>query len=98
MKNILYRIANYLLNKQWVLHIVMRFLSVEKQEKILIEQLRAHLAFFGHDTSKMTDEEVKQGVVRSGELISKTGVTVDECANALLALGNCAQHKTKKAF
>jgi|TARA_Y100000310_G_scaffold341551_1_gene441053 hypothetical protein len=90
MKKTLYRIANYFLNKQWVLHIVMRFLSVEKQEKILIEQLRAHLAFFGYDTSKMTDEEVKQGVVSSSELISKTGLTVDECANAFRTLGNCA--------
>jgi len=90
MKNILYRIANHFLNKQYVLHIVMRFLSEGKQEKILIEKLRAHLAFFGHDTSNMTDEEVKQGVNRASELIRKTGLTADECANALSALGNCA--------
>jgi hypothetical protein len=62
MKNILYRIANYFLNKQYVLNIVMCFLSEEKKERIYIVRLRAELAFWGHDTSKMTDEEIKAGV------------------------------------
>ena len=93
MKKTLYTIADYFLNKQSILHLVMRFLSVEKQEKILIEQLRANLVFFGHDISKMTDEEVKKGLARSSKLISKTGITTDECANALRALGHCAHKK-----
>ena len=30
---------------------------MEKKERIYIAKLRANLAFFGHDTSDMTDEE-----------------------------------------
>jgi len=78
--------ANYLLRKQWILRIVMRFLSVEKQERIVIAKFRAELAFFGHDTSDMTDEEIKEAMVKVGEMISKVGFTTDEITDAMRAI------------
>jgi hypothetical protein len=82
--------ANYLLRKQWILRIVMRFLSVEKQERIVIAKFRAELAFFGHDTSDMTDEEIKEAMVKVGEMISKIGFTTEEITGAMRAMANCA--------
>ena len=82
--------ANYLLRKQWILRIVMRFLSVEKQERIVIAKFRAELAFFGHDTSSMTDEEIKEAVINVGEMISKTGFTTEEITDAMRVMANCA--------
>ena len=83
------RFLNYLLNKQWILYVVMCFLSEEKKERIYIARLRANLAFFGHDTSKMTDEEINQGVNNMGKLLSKCGMTCDELKNRLQAMANC---------
>ncbi len=84
-------LLNYLLNKQWILSIVMCFLGVEKQERIVIAKFRAELAFFGHDTSNMTDEEIKEAIVEVGDMIGKIGFTTDEVAEALKALANCTQ-------
>ena len=87
MKKTLYRIANYFLNKQWVLHIVMRFLSEGKKEQIYIARFRAELVFWGHDVSNMTDEEIKEGISKMGEMVSQCGMTTDEVAVAFKALG-----------
>jgi len=65
-------------------------LNEEKQEKILIEQLRSELAFFGHDTTNMSDEEIKQGVKYLAKVMGSFGVTANEAANSLRTLGNCA--------
>jgi len=81
---------NYLLRKQWILRIVMRFLSVEKQELIVMAKFRAELAFFGHDTSDMTDEEIKKAMFKVGEMISKIGFTTEEITGAMRAMANCA--------
>jgi len=82
--------ANYLLRKQWILCIVMRFLSVEKQERIVIAKFRAELAFFGYDASDMTDDEIKEAMVKVGEMISKIGFTTEEITDAMRAMANCA--------
>ena len=83
-------LLNYLLRKQWILRIVMRFLSVEKQERIVIAKFRAELAFFGHDTSNMTDDEIKEAMVKVGEMISNIGFTTEEITDAMRAMANCA--------
>ena len=57
------KLLNYLLNKQWILRIVMCFLSDGKKEQIYIARFRAELAFWGHDVSDMTDEEIKEGII-----------------------------------
>lgn len=89
MKNPLYRIANYLLNKQWILSIVMRFLSEDKKERIYIARFRAELAFWGHDVSNMTDEELKEGAKQMTDMVMQCGMTTDEVAEAFKALANC---------
>jgi hypothetical protein len=86
MKKKLYQIVNYFLNKQWVLHIVMRFLSEEKKEKIAIESIRQNFMLFGHNCSDMTDEEIKEGVKNVGSF----GATKEEAEKALRVLGDCA--------
>lgn len=83
--------ANYLLRKQWILRIVMRFLSVEKQERIVIAKFRAELAFFGHDTSNMTDDEIKEAMVKVGEMISKIGFTTEEITDEMRAMANLTE-------
>ncbi len=90
MKKTLYRIANYFLNKQWVLHIVMRFLSEEKKQKIAIESIRQNFMLFGHDCSNMTDEEIKEGVRNVAKNIGSFGATTEEAAKVLRVLGDCA--------
>ena len=90
MKKTLYRIANYLINKQWVLHIVIRFLSEEKKEKIAIESIRQNLMLLGHDCSDMTDEEVKEGMKNVAKTIGSFGATTEEAAKALRVLEDCA--------
>lgn len=88
------RFLNYLLNKQWILHIVMCFLSEGKKEGIYIAKLRAELALWGYDTSEMTDKEIKEGVFKVSEVaskcgVSKCGVSKQELAEVLKALANC---------
>ena len=90
MKNIIHKIANHLPNKQWVLHIVMRFLSEEKKEKIAIESIRQNLMLFGHDCSDMTDEEIKEGMKNVAKTIGSFGATTEEAAKVLRVLGDCA--------
>ena len=82
------RFLNYLLNKQWILRIVMRFLSEEKKERIYIARLRAELAFWGYDTSEMTDDEIKDGLMKVKEVSIKCGVTKQELAEVLKAMAN----------
>lgn len=88
MKKVVYKIANYFLNKQWILKIVMRFLSEEKQQRILIAQLRGELSFFGCDTTNMTDEEIMEGVKEVGRIFGSFGLTVKEAGKAMRILGS----------
>lgn len=83
MKKTIYQITNYFLNKQWILSIVMLFLSDDKKEKIYIAKLRAELAFWGHDTSNMTDEEIKEGIKAVAEMMVKFSFTADELISAI---------------
>ena len=76
-------LANYLLRNKWVLRVVTRFLSEERQERITIAQFRNELCFFGHDASDMTDEEIKEAIVKVGELIGQFGFTADEAGNVI---------------
>lgn len=79
-------LANYLLNKQWILNIVMLFLSKEKQERILIAQVRGEFSFFGHDVSDMTDRDIKDMIIGVGKFMGETGLTMDEAIKASNAL------------
>ena len=74
---------NYLLNKQWILHIVMWFLSEDKKEQIYIARLKSEFAFWGHDISNMTDREIKKGLSKMSKLFSKCGFTINEMEDKL---------------
>ena len=66
----------------------MRFLSEGKKEQIYIVRFRAELAFWGHDVSDMTDEEIKYGIKKMGEIVSKCGMTTNEVLESFKALEN----------
>ena len=83
------KFTNYLLSKRWVLFIVMCFLSEIKKEQIYIARFRAEFAFCGHDISDITDEEIKEGINKMGEMIVKCGMTTDEVSGSFKALANC---------
>jgi hypothetical protein len=80
---------NYLLNKQWILHIVMCFLSEEKKERINIARLRSELALWGYYTSEMTDDEIKDGLMKVNEVSIQCGVRKEELAAVLKSMSNC---------
>ena len=85
----IYKIANYFLNKQWILSIVMCFLSEDEKEKIYIARFRAEFIFWEHDISDMTDEEIKDGIKNIAKAIGSFGATAKESAKAFRVLGNC---------
>jgi len=89
------RILNYLLNKQWILSIVMCFLSEGKKEQIYIARLRAEFIFFGHDISDMTDEEIKEGIKNIANKIGQFGATAEEAAKAFRVLSITVENKTE---
>lgn len=55
----------------------------ERNRKRVIASLRAELAFWGIDTSDMSDEEIERRVVEAGKLLAKTGVSAAEAAAGL---------------
>lgn len=58
-------------------------------EQIYIAKLRAEFIFMGHDTSDMTDEEIKEGVKNVADKIGQFRATAEEAEKAFRALGNC---------
>ena len=80
------KIINYFLNKDWILNIVMYFLSEEKQEKIYILKIRQSLECFGCDTSEMTDEDIKSGMKELNRTIKSSGISVSEATRAIRLL------------
>lgn len=86
MKKLLYKIGNYLLNKEWILKIVMKFLSEEKQKKIYIAKIKSELSFFGFDTSDMSEEDIDNGVKELCTLIRQTGLSSNDVVKFSQAL------------
>jgi len=82
-------LLNYLLNKRWALRFVMLFLNDRKKEQIYIARFRAEMALWGHDISDMTDAEIKEGIYKMGEMVSKCGMTTNEIAQAFKTMANC---------
>jgi len=83
------QLFNYLLNKQWILSIVMCFLSEGKKEKIQIARSRAELALWGYYTSEMTDDDIKDGLLKVNEVSVQCVFTKQELAEVLKAMANC---------
>jgi len=58
----------------------------ERKRKAALSRIRKELSFWGVDTDGLTDEELEKGVVEFCRSLSKTGMTVEECAKALDAI------------
>lgn len=54
---------------------------------MVLRRLRGHFAFFGYDTSHLSDDEferlVVEGMERVGKVVRQTGITTEEAARAL---------------
>ena len=79
---------NYLLNKHWILHVVICFLNEKKKEKIYIERFKAEMLFWGHDISDYTDKEIKKSINAMGELVNACGLTAEQISNSMRTLAN----------
>jgi hypothetical protein len=74
---------NWILNRRIIKPIVIARMNEDQKERYYMMQLRAHMAFFGHDISDMTDDEIKEGTNRMSKVMSSTGVTLDQAGQAL---------------
>ena len=54
-----------------------------RKEKKAIKNIRYFVALFGYDLSNLTDEQIKDGVIKCHCVIKNFGVTCEEAANAL---------------
>lgn len=79
-------LLNYLLNRRWALRVVMPLLGEAKREKIYIARFRAELSCWGYDVSDLTDEEIKDGISKMGEMVSMCGMTAGEINRAFRVL------------
>ncbi len=59
------------------------------KHKRTINRLRGHLAFFGHNASNMTDEEVERLIIKAGQRLSYaakiSGVTTEEARSSFIS-------------
>lgn len=88
MKNLIKHLCNAL---YLVLSLVLSVgckaqLTPEQKEKEYIDRFRAEMMFWGHNTSQLTDDEIKEGIQRTADIITKTGFTVDDITKAMIAL------------
>ena len=58
-----------------------------RQRRRCVSRLRDHLAFFGHDVSNLTDDEIEQGIVRASRLWAQAGFSVEVATEAMRQLG-----------
>ena len=72
--------------------VVKRFVMWRKlrARKKCIQSLRAHLAFFGCDTSNMTDDEIKEHVLFVGKQMAKTGISAQQAVDGFRFMSRIA--------
>lgn len=54
-----------------------------KEKKDTLKSIRENLLFFGIDTAHLSDQELEDGIIESGNVISKAGFTVDEVLESM---------------
>lgn len=57
-------------------------------QKKCIQRIREHLAFFGIDTSHLTDDSLKERVLFAGKILCQTGLTTHQVIKGLRCLKN----------
>ena len=55
----------------------------QRRQRRAIASIRHEMAFWGHDLSAMSDEEIEAGAVRIGKVVASVGVTTAEAAERL---------------
>ena len=55
-------------------------------KKQIIASIRVNLEFAGIDTSRLTDEEVEEAVLKFATAVGRSGVKAKEAAGALVKL------------
>lgn len=58
-------------------------LTKKEQEKLIMAEFRSLSLLFGFDTSKFSDEEIKDNVTNALKEMSKTGLNVSEASERL---------------
>ena len=53
------------------------------EEAVVIAEIRSHLHVFGHDTSHLSDEDIKHGANKISKAIAKTGISFEDASRAL---------------
>jgi len=63
------------------------FWSKQSRQARAIARIRRELAFWGVDTSDLTNEQIEQGAVRFGRAIASMGLPAAVAAERLRAIG-----------
>ena len=74
----------------------MLFLSDEKKERVYMLRFRAELAFWGFDTSDLTDEEIMDAHTKVWETMRACGLSAEEVGDAISGLASAAQEAQRK--
>lgn len=67
-------------------HQIIKRIIDNYHERILINQLRGHLEWFGVAVSEMSDAELKDCAHRAAKVIAKQGVTVEQASKAMYTI------------
>ena len=67
-----------------VKHLVMRIFCIYRptREESLIN-IRQSMAFFGHDLSDLTDQELEEGIIKMGQIIYNSMPTAQQWVDAM---------------
>jgi len=84
-------IIKYYIYKFFGVRALRLFLTEAQYEKLMIYQLRNHLAFFGCDVSDLTDEQIKEGTDRMARVIAQAGIAAQEATDGLRAFNKLAR-------
>ena len=58
----------------------------ERKRSRAIARIRCECAFWGHDLSELSDDEVEAGVMRLGKVVASAGLTVAEACEGIWAM------------
>ena len=59
-----------------------KWLTDEQQERLAIYRLRRDFKFFGYDTADMSDDQIKEAVIKVSDAASKWGLSIKEVSQA----------------
>lgn len=57
---------------------------ISRNKKKAFKMIRENMAFFGHDLSDLTDEQIEEGIIKTCELMRQSALTVDDFQHGML--------------